>query len=145
MRKNEYLVNILLAVIMALMMVGFLVARTVYPILLLPARSIPNLIIACVMALVAAEYLNPGAKYNWFCSAILAGLTLGLFPFVAGIAEVEEIWLLVLTGTASFLFTERMFTSILDRIASGPRARLAPLSAGLVICLIGQIFAGMIL
>ena len=145
MRKNEYLVNILLGAVMGIVMVSFLVARLIWPVAILPARNIPNLMIASTIALVLAWYLNPGASCNWLCSALLAGLTICLFPFVAGVAEVEEVWKLVLIGGLVFLGCERMFHSMMDRLSSGPAGKLAPLSVGLVMVVMSQIFAGMIL
>ena len=145
MRKNEYLVNILLGAVMAVVMLWCMVAKLIWPVAVMPARNIPNLMIACTIALVLAQYLNPGAAYNWLCAAFLAGLTLGLFPFVAGVAEVEEIWKLVLVGGLVFLGCERMFHSVMDRLSSGPAGKLAPLSVGLVMVVMSQIFAGMIL
>ena len=145
MKKNDYLVNILLAVVMTAVMLVCVIARAFAPATILPARNLPNLMIACVLALVAAQYLNPGARYNWFAAGILGGVTLGLFPFVAGVAEIEEIWLLVLMGTLVFMGTERIFHSAMDRLASGPAGKLAPLSVGIVLCMVSQIFAAMIL
>ena len=52
MRKNDYLVNILLAAVLALTVLGFLLARTLFPTVVLPAWNIPNLVIVCTAALV---------------------------------------------------------------------------------------------
>ena len=145
MRKNDYLVNILLGAVISLVMVGTLIVRVIWPVAIVPARNIPNLIIGSVAALVLAQYLNPKAEYNWFCAALLAGVTIGLIPFVAGVADVEEIWKLVLVGALVFLGCERMFHSAMDRLVSGPSGKLAPLSVGLVMCFLGQIFAGMVI
>ena len=145
MRKNEYLVNILLAGLTALAVLGTIIARIVCPSVVLPGWNIPNLIILCVAALVAGEYLNPKAEYCWIQSALLAGLTLALFPFITGVVAAEQIWKLLAAGILVYLGCERMFHYIVDRLASGPAGKLAPLSAGLTMCLMGQIFSGMFL
>ena len=98
-----------------------------------------------MIALVLNRYLKPEGNGCWICSGILAALTFGLLPFVAGIAEVEEVWKLVLAGGVTFTLTERIFTSSVDRMSSGPAGKLAPLSIGIVMVLVGQIFAGMFL
>ena len=145
MKKNEYLLNVLLAAVVSVIMLACIACRTFQPAVVLPALNIPNIIIASVIALVLNRYLNPGCRGCWPCAGVLAGITFGLFPFVAGTAEVEEIWKLVLAGGIAFTVTERIFTSSVDRMESSPAGKLAPLSIGLVLVLIGQVFAGMIL
>ena len=145
MRKNDYLVNILLAAVLALTVLGFLLARTLFPTVVLPAWNIPNLVIVCTAALVAAAYLNPGARYSWWLSALLAGVTITVLPAAAGVVESGMLWKLAVAGTLTYLGCERMLHSVLDRLSSGPAGRLAPLSAGLTLCLLGQIFSGMFL
>ena len=145
MKKYEYLLNVLLAAVVSLIMLVCIACRTFQPAVVLPALNIPNMIIASVIALVLNQYLNGGTVGCWPCTAVLAGITFGLFPFVAGVAEVEEVWKLVLAGGAAFTATERIFTSSMDRMASGPAGRLAPVSMGLVLVFVSQIFAGMIL
>ena len=145
MRKNDYLANILLAAVLALTVLGFLLARTLFPTVVLPAWNIPNLIIVCMAALVAAAYLNPGARYSWWLSALLAGVTVTALPAVAGLVETAMLWKLAVAGTLVYLGCERIFCSVTDRLSSGPAGKLAILSAGLTMCLLGQIFSGMFL
>ena len=145
MKKNEFLLNILLAAVVSVIMVICLLCRAFQPAVVLPALNIPNMIMASAIALVLDRYINPEARGCWLCSGALAALTFGLLPFVAGIAEVEEVWKLVLAGGAAFIFSERIFTSAMDRMESGPAGRLAPLSMGIVLTLVGQVFSGMIL
>lgn len=145
MRKNPYLINILLAVLMTAVVVGILIARLILPMVILPAWNIPNLIILCVLALVAGEYLGSEDWGSWILSALLAGLTLALLPFAAGLVSAEGFWKLLLCGILVFMGCERMFVSIMDRLHSGPAGKLAPVSAGLTMCLLGQIFCGIFL
>ena len=140
MRKNPYLINILLAGILAAVSLGFLIARLVLPMVVLPAWNLPNLIILCVLALVADAYLAEGDQGCWAVKAVLAGITIALLPVAAGLVQASEIWTLLIAGILVFLGCERMFHSILDRLSSGPAGKLAPVSAGLTMCLMGQIF-----
>ena len=145
MRKNAYLVNILLAVFTAAVVLGTMIARAILPTVVVPGWNIPNLVILSVAALVAAEYLNPGAQYCWILSGLLGGLTIALFPFITGIVDAELTWKLILGGLLTYVACERCFQSILDRLSSGPAKKLAPLSVGLTMCLVGQIFSGIFL
>ena len=145
MKKNDYLVNILLAVILALVVLGFLITKLILPMAALPAWNIPHLIILSVLALVAAEYLHPGAGYSWILADLLGGLTLALLPFAAGMIPPDRVVKLLIAGILVFLGCERMFRSVMDRLSSGPAGKLAPVSAGLTMCLLGQIFSGIFL
>ena len=145
MRKNPYLINILLALLMTAAVLGILIARLVLPMVILPAWNIPNLIILCVLALVIGEYLGSEARGCWVLSALLAGLTIALLPFAAGLIPAGDALKLLVSGILVFMGCERMFTSIMDRLHSGPAGKLAPVSAGLTMCLMGQIFCGMFL
>ena len=145
MRKNPYLINILLAGILAAISLGFLIARLVLPMVVLPAWNLPNLIILCMLALVADAYLSENVQGCWVLKGILAGITIALLPVAAGLIPASEGWTLLIAGTLVFMGCERMFHFAVDRLRSGPAGKLAPLSAGLTMCLMGQIFCGMVL
>ena len=145
MKKNDYLANILLAALVALTALGFALAKLFYPMVVLPAWNIPNLVILCTAALVAAESLAPGRKSVWWLSALLAAVSFGLLPAAAGVTAWAQSWKLLLAGGLVFLGCSGLLRSAVDRLSSGPAGRLAPVSVGLTICLLGQIFSGMFL
>lgn len=145
MRKNECMLSVTLSTVVGIIMLGSMLLKTFQPAVVLPCLNIPNIIIASVIALVIRQYLQPECSYNWMAAGALAGLIFGLLPFIAGVAEVERVWKLVLAGGLFFTATERIFHSAMDRMCSGPAGKLAPLSVGLVLILAGQIFAGVFL
>ena len=82
---------------------------------------------------------------SWPLSALLAGITLALIPYAAGLISPARLWKLLVSGILVYLCCERMFHSILNRLSSGPAGKLAPVSAGFTMCLLGQILSGIFL
>ena len=82
------------------------------------------------------------AKRCWICIPIFAALSFGILPFAAGMVALSNVLGLALTGAAIFTVCTFVFTSVQDRLSSGPAARLAPIMSALGIWLAVQAFAG---
>ena len=144
MKQQTYLLNTLLAAILGgVLLVGVLV-RTFLPIVILPQPEIPNLVIVSLAALLADHYLAPGAKRCWVCIPALAVLSFGLLPYAACFVNGVQAVKLALLGGVTFTVTTWLFTSIQDRIATGPACKAAPLVSALGLYLAAQVFAGML-
>ena len=72
-------------------------------------------------------------------------MTFGLLPFAAGFAALENVWKLALVGGVVFTAVTFLFTSIQDRLSSGPIAKAAPVLSAFGLYLAAQCFAGIIL
>jgi hypothetical protein len=75
---------------------------------------------------------------------VFAALTFGILPFCAGFASILEAVKLAVLGGVVFTATTWIYTSLQDRLSTGPMAKLAPLFSALGLYLAVQCFAGMI-
>ncbi len=145
MRNNNYLRNILLAVVVGAAALAALLCKTFLPAAILPEWNIPYLLGLTCLALILNHYLGSGGTYCWICSALLAAATFGLLPWCAGIVNTSELWKMALVGGGVYLLANGLFDSITERISSGPAGKGAAVMTGFVLFLAGQCFAGMIL
>ena len=95
-----------------------------------------------LIALVLDHYLAKGAKRCYICIPVFAALSFGILPFAAGMVALKDILGLAASGAVIFTLCTFAFTSIQDRLSSGPAARLAPIMSAFGIWLAVQAFAG---
>jgi len=102
---------------------------------------------ACpLLALAAEAYLSKGVpRRNWGLTLLLGALTFGLLPWAAGLTAGTEAVRFAVVGGAAFGALTFLFTSLRERLASGPSGRLAPLVTAGILFLACQCFAGMLL
>ena len=145
MKNNKYLLNTLLAVVVLLATGTMMVLRLIQPAVILPKVNVPNLVLLSLVALLADHYLAPKAGRCYICIPVLAAVAFGLLPFAAGIIGAGEILKVALVGAVVFTATTFLFTSMADRLSSGPKAHAAALLSAFGLYLAAQCFAGMIL
>ena len=144
MDKKKYMLNTLLAYVLGAVLLSFVLIRTFAPRIILPELDIPNLVLISLVTLVLDHYLAPGAERCYICIPLVSGLTFGLLAFGAflGIAKALE---LALYGGLVFTVTTWLFSSIQDRLSSGPAAKGAPVVSAFGLYLAAQALMGMIL
>ena len=142
MKNKTYTLNTVLTAVLTAVLAAMVVLRTFAPQLILPVFDIPTLTAISLVALVLDHYLAPNAKRCYICIPVFAALSFGLLPFAAGMVAVKYLLGLALTGAVVFTVCTFVFTSIQDRLSSGPAARLAPIMSALGIWLAVQAFAG---
>ena len=145
MKNNKFMLNTLLAVVVLLAAGTMMVLRLIQPAVILPNVNIPNLVLISLVALLADHYLAPKAGRCYICIPLLAAVTFGLLPFAAGIIGASEILKAAIVGAVVFTATTFLFTSMADRLSSGPKAHAAALLSAFGLYLAAQCFAGMIL
>ena len=145
MKKNTYTLNILLTGLLTLVLLAMILVRTLLPRIILPQASVPNLVLLSLVALLADHYLAPKAGRCYICIPVLAAVTFGLLPFAAGIIGADQILKVAVVGAVVFTVTTFLFTSMADRLASGPKAHAAAFLSAFGLYLAAQCFAGMIL
>lgn len=145
MKKNTYILNTLLAVVLGLSLLVCVFVRTFAPNIILPQLNVPNMVLISLAALIADYYMAPGAKRCWVCIPVLSALTFGLLPWAACFVGALDALKLALVGGAVFCVTTALFTSIQDRLSSGPAAKAAPFMSALGLYLAAQVLNGMIL
>lgn len=145
MKNNRYFLNTLLVGVLFAALMVMLVLRVISPVVILPPVNIPNMVLVSLIALLLEYYLAPGNPRCYPCIAILASLTFGLLPLMAGFACLHTFWKIGLVGGTAFTATAWLFTAMADRLRSGPEAKLAPLMGALCLYLAAQCFAGILL
>ncbi len=142
MKNKTYTLSTVLIAVLTAVLAVMAVLRAFSPQIILPIFDIPTVTAISLVALVLDHYLAKGAKRCWICIPIFAALSFGILPFAAGMVALSNVLGLALTGAAIFTVCTFVFTSVQDRLSSGPAARLAPIMSALGIWLAVQAFAG---
>lgn len=136
--KKTYVLNVLLTVFVGLALAAVVLVRTFLPQYILPEASIPNLVLISVIALAADHYIAKGAQRCYICIPVFALLTFGILPLACGYAPLNEIIRLAVLGCIVFTVTTWLFSSIQDRLSSGPAAKAAPVISAFSLFLAAQ-------
>lgn len=145
MKENKYMLNTLLAAVVGLFLLVCIFVRTFAPAVILPKLDIPMMVLLSLAALVLNYYLAPKAGRNYLWMVALSALTFGLLPYAAGMVTLTDAVLTGVAGCAAFLVTALLYTSIQDRLSTGPAAKAAPILSAFGLYLAVQCFAGVLL
>lgn len=143
MKRNDFFLNTLLAVVVGLAMFGCVLVSTFFPAVILPRLDIPAITLLSLAALLAEYYLAPGAKRQYLPIFAFSVLTFGLLPAAAGMGA--EVWKSALVGGAVFTAVTALYTSALRWIFSGTPAGAAPVISAVGIFLAVQALTGILL
>ena len=141
MKDKKYTLSTVLIAVMTVLLLVMVILRAVNPNLILPIFDIPMITGISLIALVLDHYLAPGAKRCWVCIPVFAALSFGVLPMAALLVDVGSARGLMVSGAVIFTLCTFVFSSIQDRLSSGPAARLAPVMSALGIWLAVQAFA----
>ena len=145
MKKNQYFLNTVLAVVVFVACAIALLVRVWFPAAVLPVLNIPNMVLISLVALLMDYFLAPEADRCYICIPVFSVLTFGLLPLAAGFATVANAWILALVGGAVFTLVTWLFSSMTQRMATGRTSKLAAVAGALGIWLAFQCFSGIIL
>ena len=145
MKNKTYTLNTLLAAVLSIALLVCVLVRTLAPRMILPQLDIPNMVMISLVPLVLDHYIAPGAKRCYICIPLFAAVTFGLLPFAACFVGILEALKLALAGAVIFTLVTLLYSTIQDRLSSGPAAKAAPVLSALGLYLAFQAFAGMIL
>ena len=145
MKENKFFLNTALAVVMTLALLVCVILRTLSPLFVLPVLNIPNMALLSLVALVLDHYIAKGAKRCYICIPVFAFLTFGLLPWAAAFVTVVQALKLAAVGCAVFTLLTWLYSSMMDRLSSGPAAKAAPILSAFGLYLAFQCFAGIIL
>ena len=145
MKNKTYTLNTILAVLLGAILLAAVFVRTFAPRIILPELDIPNLVLISLIALLADHYLAPGAKRCYICIPVFSAITFGLLPFAACFVGAMEALKLGVYGGIVFTATTWVYSSIQNRISSGPAAKAAPLVSAFGVYLAIQALMGMFL
>ena len=145
MKNNKYFFNTLLVAVLFVVMAVYMTLRLIQPAAVLPPINIPNIVLVCLVALLIEYYLAPGNPRCYICIPLMSALTFGILPLVAGFACQHSFWKLGLVGGAVCTATVWLFSSMADRLLSGPKAKAAAFLSALGLYLAAQCFTGILL
>jgi hypothetical protein len=145
MKNKTYMLNTLLAAIFGLYLLAAIVVRTFAPQIILPKANIPNLVLVSLAALLLDHYMAPGAKRCYICIPVFSALAFGLLPWAASFVSGAEAVKLAIVGGVVFTITTWLFSSIQERLSTGPAAKAAPFMSALGLWLAAQALVGIIL
>jgi len=145
MKNRNSVPNLSLVIVLTAALLVCRILRVCIPFAILPQLNIPNMVLLSGAALLLDHIRSGRTKAPDFTMPILAALTFGLLPWLAGFAEVREIWKPALTGGVVFGLVAWIYNSMAERIATGPVAKSAPVFSVLGLYLAAQGFAGIIL
>ena len=145
MKNNKYVLNAALAIVLGAVMLVQIINRTLIPGAVFPQLNIPNMVLVSVVALILDHYIAGTADRCYLCIPLFAALSFGLLPFVAGVTTLGQAGKLAVVGAVVFTITTLLYSSIQDRLSTGPAAKAAPILSGFGLYLAFQCFAGIIL
>jgi len=144
MNKKTYTLNVLLAAALGAVLLVCVLVRTFAPRMILPELDIPNMVLISLIVLLADHYLAPGADRCYICIPVFSAVTFGLLPFAACFVGAGEALKLAVLGAVVFTAVTWLFSSMMDRLSTGPAAKLAPLLSALGLYLAAQCFMGIL-
>ncbi len=145
MKDKKYFLNTALAAVVCLAMAAVVLIRSFWPGVVIPVLNIPNMVLLSLVALLADHYFAQDARRCYGCVAGFSVVTFGLLPLAAGFGPVMDCLVLGLVGGVVFTVTTLLFTTIQDRLSSGPAAKAAPIMSAVGLYLGAQCFTGIIL
>ena len=145
MKKNTYTLNTLLAMVLGATLLAAVLVRTFAPRIIIAELDIPNMVLISLVTLVLDHYLAPDAKRCYICIPVFSAITFGLLPFAACFVGAVEALKLGITGGILFTAMTWLFSSVQDRLSTGPAAKAAPIVSAFGLYLAIQALMGMIL
>lgn len=145
MKENKYFLNTALAIVLGLILLIAVLVRTFAPAVIIPQLDIPNLVLISLIPLVLDHYAAKNAKRCYICIPVFSAVTFGLLPFAACFVGGMDALKLGVAGGVVFTAVTWLYTSIQDRLSSGPAAKAAPILSALGLYLAAQCLTGMIL
>ena len=145
MKNKTYFLNTMLTAVVGGALLICVLVRTFAPIVIIPELDIPNMVLLSLIALLLDHYLAPDAKRCYICIPVFSAIVFGLLPFAACFVGGLEAVKLGAVGAAVFTLTTWLYTSIQDRLSTGPAAKAAAIFSAVSLYLAAQCFMGILL
>ena len=145
MKNKSYILDTILAAVLGVYLLVAVFIRTFCPQIILPKANIPNIVLISLIALVLDHYFASGAKRCYICIPAFSLITFGLLPYAAAFVTLYEACKLAVVGGAVFTVTTWLFSTIQERLSSGPAAKASAFFSAVSLYMASQCFIGMIL
>lgn len=142
MKEKTYFLNTFLAIVLGAALAAEVLVRTFAPNFIILKLDIPAMVVLSLAALLLDHYLVKDAPRCYICIPVFSAIAFGLLPFAACFVGVAEAVKLAVLGAVVFTVTTWLFTSMMDRLSTGPAAKLAPVVSALGLYLASQVFMG---
>jgi hypothetical protein len=143
--NKTYVLNTLLSAVLGVFLLACVVVRAFVPAIILPELDVPMLVLLSLVALVLEHYMVGDAKRCYICIPLFGALAFGLLPFAACFAGAAEALKLALVGGLTFTVTTWLFTTIQERLSSGPAAKASAFFSAVSLYMAAQCFMGILL
>lgn len=145
MKKSVLTLPLTLTALVTLWLAAVIFLRTFLPQLIFPRWDIPTVSALCLAALLAETYLSPEARHRYMWLTVPGAVNFGLLPTAAAIVPWQRGLIMAAVGAVLLPGLAAVFSSIRQRLASGPKATLAPVACALCLYLAMQAFRGILL
>lgn len=145
MKNKTNILNTIFTLILAAVLLAAQLVRAFAPIVIIPALNIPNMVLLALAALLLDHYVAPGAKRCYICIPVFSALAFGLLSWASAFAAPAAAVKLAVVGGVTFTVTTWLYSSIQERLSSGPACKAAPLLSALGLYLAAQAMVGIIL
>ena len=145
MKNKTNFLNTILAVVLGCILLIAVLVRTFIPLIIIPELNIPNIVAVSLLALLLEHYMKLEEKHCYACVCVLAGISFGIMPLAAGFITAIEALRLAVVGGVTFAVTTLLFTSMQERLSSGPSKKLAPILSAFGLYLAAQCLTGIFL
>ena len=145
MKNKTYILNTIFTLVLAGALLTAQLVRAFAPIVIIPALNIPNMVLLALAALLLDHYVAPGAKRCYICIPVFSAAAFGLLPWAAAFTAPAAALKLAVVGGVTFTVTTWLFSSIQERLSSGPACKAAPLLSAMGLYLAAQAMVGIIL
>ena len=145
MKNRTYILNTVLIAVLGVTALAAALVRAFVPIIIIWELNIPNMVALSLLSLLVDHYIAPGAKRCYICIPVFSALSFGLLPWAACFAAGTEAVKLGLVGGVVFTVTTWLYSSIQERLSTGPAAKAAPFMSALGLWLAAQALTGIIL
>lgn len=145
MKNKTFFLNTLLTAVLAAVFLVAVIVRAYAPAVIIPSLNIPNMVLISLTALLADHYLAPGATRCYICIPLFSAVSFGLLPYAACLVSAQDALKLGVIGGIGFTATTWLFSSVQERLSTGPSAKAAPAASAFVLYLAGQALTGIFL
>lgn len=143
MKQKKYMLNTILTLVLGVALLAAVLVRTFAPAIIIPELNVLNMVLISLAALVLDHYLATEADRCYICVVAFAALSFGVLPYAAAFVAVAEALVLAVKGGIVFGVTTWLFSSIQNRLSTGPAAKAAPVFSALGLYLAAQCLSGM--
>ena len=145
MKNRTYMLNTFLAIVLGIYLLIAVIVRAFCPQIIMPKADIPGIVLISLIALVLDHYLVPDAKRCYICIPVFSAVAFGLLPYAAAFVAPMAALKLAVSGCVVFTVTTWLFTTIQERLSSGPAAKASAFFSAVSLYMASQCFMGMIL